>query len=237
MFCTNCGKKMPDGSSKCPSCGKEVKNSEINLQDVANFASDKAKQMAAGASQKTQESIEAYKKEQEDRNVKNVSDIIVDQNEEQISVLGGGYLANMLHGGGLSKGFGILSDKRFYFKGKCYTKSAGVYKSVTEEYIVDLEDITATGFTSKGSFWLIILAIIAFVLAVISLVYDGYINEFLVFAVPGIILLAIYRFTLKNYYEISFAGGSICVDASKYGGMKEVRGFNKALRLAKDKCK
>lgn len=116
MFCTNCGKEMPDDFTQCPSCGKEVKNNEINFQDVANYASGKAKQVAAGVSKKTQEGMEAYKKEQDERKVKNLSDIIVDSNEEQISVLGGGYLANMLHGGGLKKGFGFLRTNVFISK-------------------------------------------------------------------------------------------------------------------------
>lgn len=54
--------------------------------------------------------------------------------------------------------------------------------------------------------------------------------------VIGIVFIIAYFLTKKVYYEVHFEGGVICVDVSKYGGIKEVRSFNKKLRLAKDKC-
>lgn len=225
MFCTNCGKEIPENSNNCPSCGKEVKSGEINFSkinrsDVKNFITGK----------------DVEQKAQEESRIKDLSDIIVDSDEEQIAVLGGGYLANMLHGGGLSKGFGILTDKRFYFKGKSYKMSVGIPLSISQEYIVDLEDITATGFTFIGLFWLRILAIVCYIAGVLVVPGLGTIG-LLCCGLIGIVLMCIYRLTLRNYYEITFAGGSVRVDVSKYGGIKEVRAFNKALRMAKDKCK
>ena len=52
--------------------------------------------------------------------------------------------------------------------------------------------------------------------------------------VIGIGFIIAYFLTKKVYYEVHFEGGVICVDVSKYGGIKEVRAFNKKLRLAKD---
>lgn len=51
------------------------------------------------------------------------------------------------------------------------------------------------------------------------------------------ILCVAYILLKRAIYEIYFAGGSICVNVSKYGGMKEVRAFNKKLRVAKDRRK
>lgn len=63
----------------------------------------------------------------------------------------------------------------------------------------------------------------------------------IIFFIMGIIgfvvFLAAYFLTKKVYYEVYFEGGVISVDVSKYGGIKEVRAFNKKLRLAKDKHK
>lgn len=53
----------------------------------------------------------------------------------------------------------------------------------------------------------------------------------------GIGFLVAYFLTKRVYYEVHFEGGVISVDVSKYGGVKEVRAFNKALRSAKDKRK
>lgn len=220
MFCTKCGKKLPENANVCPNCGKEVKKSEINFSDVADYAGKQVNKAVEGASVRAQESMEAYRREQEEQKINRVSDIIADPNEEQIAVLGGGYLSNMLHGGGLKKGFGILTDKRFYFKGKCFVKTAAGHRMVNEEYAIDLEDITATGFVYSRRFWLLLLAILTCWTVI-----------------GGILFFALYWCMKRAFYEIYFAGGSICVNASKYGGMREVRAFNKMLRIAKDRCK
>lgn len=229
MFCSNCGKEIPEGATKCSSCGMEIGNSNINFSDVANYAGDKINKAVSGVSEKTQAGFEAYKKEQNDRKVNSLSDIIIDSQEEQIAVIGSSYLNNALRGGGLTKGFGILTDKRFYFRGKCYTKIAGQHKAIDEEYIVDLENITATGFVFSRRFLLLIMAVLA--------PFVCYYIEFPYAIIPVIALLVLYYFTKMVMYEVYFEGGAVCVDVSKYGGMKEVKAFNKELRKAKDRVK
>lgn len=59
MFCTGCGKELPDGIKHCPNCGKMISNNsvndntdnnhntennannDINFSDVASFAGEK----------------------------------------------------------------------------------------------------------------------------------------------------------------------------------------------------
>lgn len=188
------------------------------------------------ASAKAQEGVKAYKKEQSERGIKDLSDIIADPQEEQIEVLGGSYLSNMLRGGGISKGFGILTDRRFYFKGKCLVKTGATHRWVNEEYAVDLEDITATGFVYARRIFLLLAAVMCAVLGSIYIM-DGYSDSIamgiFLYIVTAILCVA-YILLKRAIYEIYFAGGSICVNVSKYGGMKEVRAFNKKLRVAKD---
>lgn len=225
MFCTGCGKEISNDAIRCPVCGKELKSSGINLSDF-NFSFSDMKKFANGK--------EIEQKAQEERNVSSLSEIIADSNEIQIDVLGKGYLANMLHGGKLGNGFGILTDKRFYFKGRCFTKASKAHRTVEKEYAVDLEDIKVTGFVYTKIDWLRSFAKFCFIAGVPLLLAGGF---GLILWLLGAILMLIYKVTLRNYYEISFTGGSVCVDASKYGGMKEVREFNKQLRIAKDKAK
>lgn len=54
----------------------------------------------------------------------------------------------------------MLTDKRFYFRGKCFAKMSGQYKTVDQEYAVDLEDITAADFVYARRFLLLLLAIL-----------------------------------------------------------------------------
>lgn len=246
MFCTKCGKEVPANSNVCPYCGKVLKKaeqrpaprkSEINFSDVAEVAGKKMNKAVEGASAKAHEGMKSYQKEQKERNVNRVSDIIADPSEEQIAVLGGNYLSNMLRGGGLSKGFGILTDRRFYFKGKCFVKTGTVHRLVNEEYAVDLEDITATGFVyARRILWL--LAAIPCIIfgCLFGMEASGEAMAAMLFVLAAILLIA-YILLKRAIYEIYFAGGSICVNVSKYGGMKEVRAFNKKLRVVKDRCK
>lgn len=217
MFCSNCGAKIPEDSKWCSACGAVV---ETDGSDVENGMSENV----------------IAKEKQEERKENKLLELIIDPNEKLITGLCSGYMENMLHSGELKSNFGILTDKRFYLKGKCYMRSATGYESVEDIYSVDLEDITATGFTLKTSFRLLVLAIIAIVAGIAAaMVESGGVAG--VFLMSALVLFFAYLFMQRTYYEISFAGGSLSVNVSDYGGEKETRAFNKALRLEKDKCR
>lgn len=180
----------------------------------------------------------------------NMSNLFVDANEKEISALGSNYLRNFLSTGSLENGFCTVTDKRVYFRGKCYTKSGNNYKSTKEEKTVDLKDVTGTGFTFIKRFWLMILAILCTIWAVVltfSLVAslpelnesEGWSSILLVIFVailPTIVLWGLYWFLKVKVFEISFAGGKIAFKASSYNE-NEVNNFQRALRQAKDNYK
>lgn len=179
-----------------------------------------------------------------------MSNLFVDANEKEISTLGSNYLRNFLSTGSLENGFCTVTDKRVYFRGKCYTKSGNNYKSTKEEKTVDLKDVTGTGFTFIKRFWLMILAILCTIWAVVltfSLVAslpelnesEGWLSILLVIFVailPTIVLWGLYWFLKVKVFEISFAGGKIAFKASSYNE-NEVNNFQRALRQAKDNYK
>ena len=172
----------------------------------------------------------------EERTIKKVEELFVNEDEEQVAVLGGSYLQNMLHGGGLSKGFGVLTDKRYYFKGRCYTKQAGHFVKTDEEWCVDVKDITATGFIYKGRILLLLLAIACLGFGIYGSACEADAIYFVVgFLLAGVLLFA-YFCSKKGMYIVAFAGGSIGLDVSKYGGTKAVKAFDKKMRKAKDKA-
>ena len=179
-----------------------------------------------------------------------MSNLFVDANEKEISTLGSNYLRNFLSTGSLENGFCTVTGKRVYFRGKCYTKSGNNYKSTKEEKTVDLKDVTGTGFTFIKRFWLMILAILCTIWAVVltfSLVAslpelnesEGWSSILLVIFVailPTIVLWGLYWFLKVKVFEISFAGGKIAFKASSYNE-NEVNNFQRALRQAKDNYK
>lgn len=169
--------------------------------------------------------------------------MFVDANEQQIAVLGGNYLSNFLATGTIEKGFCVLSDKRVYFRGKCYYKSGGDYKARSEERMVDVKDITGTGFSETRLFVLKILGFIslAWVLFVAAMyfpsrymTFDRKLTAFLVMGVlPAAVVWAAYFFARLKVFEISFAGGHIAFKASQYDAT-EMQNFQKSVRKAKD---
>ncbi len=169
----------------------------------------------------------------EERTIKKVEELFVNEDEEQVAVLGGNYLQNMLHGGGLSKGFGVLTDKRYYFKGRCYTKQAGHFVQTDEEWCVDVQDITSTGFSYKRKILLIILAIACIGVGIYGLACDEEIG--ILVGIVGLVTFFAYICSKRAMYIVTFAGGSIGLNVSKYGGTKAVKAFDKKLRQTKDK--
>ena len=180
----------------------------------------------------------------------NMSNLFVDANEKEISTLGSNYLRNYLSTGSLENGFCTVTDKRVYFRGKCYTKSGNNYKSTKEEKTVDLKDVTGTGFTFIKRFWLMILAILWTIWAVVltfSLVAslpelnesEGWSSILLVIFVailPTIVLWGLYWFLKVKVFEISFAGGKIALKESR-NNENEDNNLQRDIRQAKDNYK
>lgn len=237
MFCSKCGAEIKEGESFCSKCGNKV-GKQIDLEEIKNVAAEKLQDGMSTIQEQT-EAYQAKRKEELEReSISQAEDVFVDSSEEQIAVLGGGYLSNFVHGGGLTKGFGIVTNKRFYFRGKCFQKVGGQYIRTNEEKSVDLPDITSSGFVYHQNILLMVLSIVMSVATVLLMGFGSYyINVSILFM--ALILTAIfwgfYFLSRKCIYEIQFAGGSIAVRASQYG-IRETRKFDKEIRRAKDKA-
>jgi len=78
--------------------------------------------------------------------------------------------------GVLNKGFSILTDKRVYFKGKYFYRTGKRFSRRIEERIVDVKDVTGTGFIHKNPIWIKSIVIIFAIAAIISLIVYGFYN-------------------------------------------------------------
>ncbi|MDD3416615.1 MAG: zinc-ribbon domain-containing protein [Lachnospiraceae bacterium] len=238
MFCSKCGKEIEDGEKFCPSCGAKAEGT-VDLDVIKNYANEKVQETKKNFQDAVNEYTDSRREEQEERKIKDIKDIFINANEKKIDVIGAGFLVNLLKGGSLGKGFGVLTDKRFYFSGKGFYKLGKQYFKTDEERIVDLQDITATGFVYDKHLWLLLLGIAGMILTIIftsvTLVDSpkDVAAPFLLFGIPTVFIILAYHFFTTVFYEVSFAGGSIAVRASAYG-IKELKKFNKALRQAKD---
>ena len=94
-----------------------------------------------------------------------INNMFVNNDECEISTLGGSYLNNFLLTGTLKKGFCVLTDKRVYFRGNCYSRFGNEYRTNREERIVGLKDITGTGFVDIRYWWLKLIFIMSAILS------------------------------------------------------------------------
>lgn len=248
MFCQQCGNQLPEGAHVCPSCGASTIKA-INFEDVKGFANQKGHELTNSVRNMSQDFKQQLAEEKEARKIREASDIFVDPDEKQIAVLGSGYLRNLIQSGQLAKGFGVLTDSRFYYRGKGFVRMGKMLHKTDEEKTIDLQDITASGFLYSRN---TILAVLSFVLTVIAIVLDIAAYDelavswrvtdsdvallYLVWIGGGIVVLAAWIWFIlykRAIYQIFFAGGTISIKASVYGS-RQLHDFDRQLRQAKD---
>ncbi|MGN0400656.1 MAG: zinc ribbon domain-containing protein [Acetatifactor sp.] len=228
MYCDNCGTKVEENASFCTACGKPV--SEIGSQSSA-----------AGAVVPTPQLNEEISY----MNPSDYSNIFIDPEEQLLGTLGNGYLENILHRK-VKKCHALLTDKRIYFQGTFYTGNGKQLQQKKSEKIVDLEDITGTGFLySKplgilASIIWIVIPLLLFLFCLVWSIKAG--NEEYVLCALGVDVIAILRLIIRyllnrnTFFEIEYAGGSIRFNAQIIG-LSAVKDFQKQIRRAKDAAK
>lgn len=163
--------------------------------------------------------------------------IFVDQDESMTAVIGTNYLQSFLSGGSVSNAVGVLTQKRFYYKGRNFSGEGKAMKSTTEEGVVSIEDITFTMFSHTQHIGALIFAIFLTVVGACFFIGEdiglaiGMI--LLVAAVPFYIMFFVNRQTL---FKISFPGGSFGFDI-RYYPISDIRDFQRQIHLLKDHIK
>ena len=162
--------------------------------------------------------------------------------ERLVSVLGNNIAQTFFATGTIGKGFAVLSDRRVYFKGKCLQRTGKRFSAVHEERVVDVSNVTGTGFVHTKPVWLLVISIVLFVLAAVyfvvsveNLAFIGLLAV-LLFGGLGGLFLWLYNSRKRTIFEIAFAGGGIGLDAS-WIDAQEAEFFQKNIRLVGDNLK
>lgn len=162
------------------------------------------------------------------------SSIFVDQSETPVATIGSNYLQNFLtNGGPIEKGYGVLTQKRFYYQGKNLGGAGRTATSTTEEGVVSIEDITFTLFTHTRMIGALIFGIFLTVLGLALALVTPYMLALVVLALPFYIKYFTHR---QSLFLIAFPGGSFSYDISWYP-ISEFRDFQRQLHLLKDHIK
>ena len=162
--------------------------------------------------------------------------------ERLVSVLGNNIAQTFFATGTIGKGFAVLSDRRVYFKGKCLQRTGKRFSAIHEERVVDVSNVTGTGFVHTKPVWLLVISIVLFVLAavyfVVSVANLAFIGllAVLLFGGLGGLFLWLYNSRKRTIFEIAFAGGGIGLDAS-WIDAQEAEFFQKNIRLVGDNLK
>ena len=165
-----------------------------------------------------------------------VSSIFIDQDESMTAVIGTNYLQNFMAGGAVEKSVGVLTQKRFYFKGQNFSGSGKETKKTTEEGVVSIEDITFTMFSHTRAIGMLLFAALLLLVSSIGFPMEqGYL-----FSVPCWIAAAVsvimYFVNRRTVFSISFPGGSFGFDI-RYYPIADIRDFQRQLHLLKDQRK
>lgn len=174
MKCNKCGTKVTRKDQVCPNCGAEVekstKKSQIYLGLIAGIilvlsiaifkfnalivlsilaivciaVLINKKILNLRKQNKKDKSIDEH--DFSDEEIKKFSEYFVNKNEKYISSLGNGYIMNFFANGSLKRGFAIVSDKRVYFRGSCFSGQGKTLRKTDEERTVDIKDVTGSGF-------------------------------------------------------------------------------------------
>lgn len=197
----------------CKKCGKEIRNG-------ATFCSE------CGTA------IENIS--EENKNSTDTNNLFFSPNEREVAVLGSSFLMNYISAGEIRNGSCVLSDKRVYFKGKCYSREGGRLIKTAEESTVDIKDITASGFSYSSKAGIFILgcffAILTFIMLIFISTFGGF---FYIGLLATIATFIVHSLTKVKLFYIAFAGGKIAFRASDYSH-SEIQRFQKKLRLTID---
>mgnify|MGYP002626706791 CR=1 FL=1 len=184
-----------------------------------------------------------------------VNQFFVDPEEKLLGTLGNGYAASMVFGK-FKKCQAMLTDKRFYFQGRFFTGNGKNLTDTKCEKIVDLEDISGTGFIYSdaiGIIGAIIAILVPWVVCIILGVAriepfgDNYGGRGSIWGAVArvsvgldilVILFLVIKYFLskKIFFMVEYAGGGIRFDA-KLICLNQVKEFQRQINRAKDRLK
>ena len=229
--CPSCKTKNRNDAEFCTECGADLKDVPATTDEWAAAAGsllNKAKEVAAKAeatkaagvsSGGWDAAVDTPTSAPVGSAPQKGSSILVDQSESIVATIGNNYLQNFLMGGNVERGVGLLTQKRFYFKGKSYTGSGKDMKSSTQEGVVSIDDIALSEFIYTRPTGLLIAAII-FTIGIVT--------------IPIALFFYIkYFISRQTLFVISFPGGGFGFDV-KYYPITDIRDFQRQLHLLKD---
>lgn len=209
---------------------KLLKNGGQSAMKVAAVSSEKAMKAAAAGSEKAkQAATEKVNQVQEQRKEESVrkksqnplADMLLSSDETILASLG----VNSLEGFTFSKTIGVVTDKRFYFKGKNIQLGLDKVRASQVNGAFNLEDVIFTEYRSSKNFIFLILTILSLLLLLPT---AG------ITLITAIIFGVLYHLSKERYFVVGVPGGGYAFDTSDYKD-EELKEFQSYIHIGKDR--
>lgn len=172
------------------------------------------------------------------------SEVIINPSETIVASLGNNYLQNMLATGSLGRSYTILTDRRVYFKGKFYNRYGARFIRSREERVVDLKDITGTGFEKISPYYMLLISLVSLLIAAVffcfGLAFRNSRGNSIAFYILGgfgvffaLIWVVAFFTGRKTIFKIEYPGGNIGLDL-RFISYNDASLFNRCIRNCKD---
>lgn len=237
ILCPECKSPCSENDEFCGECGcplkeNEADNSYVSVKEM--YGDDRNAAVTSKSYANAQESVNS----KVDKRAKN---LFVDNDETSIATLGSGYLQNIVTKGGLSSIKAVLTQKRVYLSGKCFERTGKVWSKRKISRIIEVDDITGTGFEYVANIALIAIAIFILIASVIATIIGIAVMEeegllFLLCAALSIPFFIIYTIKRKTIFQIEYAGGKIGFDVKWLSANDSVY-FQRQIHLIKERRK
>lgn len=234
MICKNCGNDLPEGAKFCDKCGAVLEQAQSQTPGVQG-----AQAGGCGGPQQGAGNFNGAMRRASYMEPSKYSKVFVDPDEKLQGTLGNGYLENLLFGD-IKRCHALLTDRRVYFQGRFLYENGKRSEWLISEEIVDLEDITGTGFIYSKPIGILMTLILLVIPWIPLILAPNRQNDFGIIGLIGdvvVLLITLVRYILnrKTYFSMEYAGGAIKFDA-KIIGVPAVRDFQKQIRRAKDRA-
>lgn len=240
MRCPECNSPYSNNDEFCGECGYQLKRNKV---ETVNNTYASAREMY-GEDRNVAVNVKSYTNAQESVNSqadKYAKSLFVDNDETSIATLGSGYLQNIVTRGGLSSIKAVLTQKRVYLSGKCFERTGKMWSKRKISRIIEVDDITGTGFEYVANITFIVIAILIILASVVATIIgiadsgeEGLL--FMLFAALSIPFFIIYTIKRKTIFQIEYAGGKIGFDVKWLSANDSVY-FQRQIHLVKERRK
>lgn len=220
--CPNCGQANEDHAAFCRACGSSLANAQPEAVPTFGGAFDSGTQQ-----------MEAPASSAQPPNPDNSHSALLEPDEQVVASIGSNYLQNFLAGGSVHKSVGVLTQKRFYYKGRNFNGPGKLFQHTTEEGVVSLNDITFTAFTHIRYTGILFLAILLTIvpLVLLAMENDHIIGSYCIAC--AVLLYLLYFLKRQTLSLVSFPGGGFAFDVRWYR-VADIRSFQRQLHLLKE---